>query len=57
MSGVYLLRPQNANELWATIEEGWEELSQDQNLWENLISSMPRRLNAVVEANGAMTKY
>ncbi|KAJ3615685.1 hypothetical protein MTP99_006731 [Tenebrio molitor] len=50
-------RPQNANELWATIEEGWEELSQDQNLWENLISSMPRRLNAVVEANGAMTKY
>lgn len=50
-------RPQNANELWEAIEECWEELSQDQHLWQNLIASIPRRLNKVLEANGAITKY
>lgn len=50
-------RPRNENELWAAIEESWEELSQNENYWRNLVSSMPARLNQVLEADGAMTKY
>lgn len=50
-------RPANAEELWEVIQNAWEELSEDQNYWQNLTESMPRRLDAVLEANEAMTKY
>lgn len=51
-------RAQNANELWETIHQAWEDLYENRNqLCENLINSMPRRLNAVININGAMTKY
>lgn len=50
-------RPQNENELWMAIENSWEDLSLNENYFRNLISSMHARLNRVLEANGAMTKY
>lgn len=50
-------RPQNENELWQVIENVWDELSVQENLWQNLISSMPNRLNSVLNVNGAITKY
>lgn len=49
--------PQNANQLWEAVQESWEELSHDENLWLTLIGSMPRRLEKVLQANGAITKY
>lgn len=51
------LRFRNKNELWAAIENAWEELSEDQDIWRNLILSMPTRLAQVLESNGAMIKY
>jgi hypothetical protein len=38
------------------IKERWDELRGD-NLCHNLVSSMQRRLQAVINANGAYTKY
>jgi transposase len=40
----------------ATVKERWDELRGD-NLCHNLVSSMQRRLQAVINANGAYTKY
>ncbi|KAJ8974562.1 hypothetical protein NQ317_007333 [Molorchus minor] len=58
-TGIYKrnFRPANAEELWKVIQNAWEELREDQNYSQNLIESMPRRLDAVLEANGDMTKY
>ena len=49
--------PNNAQELEGIIEDAWENLSQEVDLARNLILSMPARLQAVLDANGAMTKY
>ncbi len=48
-------RPNNADELKATVKETWASIPPQQ--CHKLISSMPRRIEAVIKAKGAPTKY
>lgn len=48
-------RPVNKDELWNRVSTAWDNL--DNNYIANLIRSMPTRLQSVIAANGAMTKY
>ncbi len=48
-------RPKNADELKATVKETWASISPQQ--CHKLINSMPRRIEAVIKAKGAPTKY
>lgn len=48
-------RPQNEIELWQKIEEIWEEITPDYT--NTLVSSMPNRLQQVLDSNGAAIKY
>ncbi len=48
-------RPNNADELKATIKETWASIPPQQ--CHKLITSMPRRIEAVIKAKGAPTKY
>ncbi len=48
-------RPKNANELNATVKETWASIPPQQ--CHKLITSMPRRIEAVIKAKGAPTKY
>lgn len=48
-------RPQNVEQLWERIQEAWIELTP--NYTAELVASMPRRLNNIIEKNGAATKY
>ncbi len=48
-------RPKNANELKATVKETWASIPPQQ--CHKLITSMPRRTEAVIKAKGAPTKY
>ena len=48
-------RPNNAEELKTTIRATWALITPEQ--CQKLIDSMPRRINAVIEAKGALTKY
>lgn len=50
-------QPETAEELWQQIEGIWNTLKQDQYLIRPFISSMPRRLQSVIDKNGGMTKY
>jgi len=43
-------------ELWKALVSAKNRLSRDREYF-NLIKSMPRRLNDVIEANGGPTKY
>lgn len=45
----------NKNELALVIQEEWAKI--DQNVTQNLVNSMPRRLQAVIDAKGLPTKY
>lgn len=49
--------PQNADDLWAGIERVWEELSEEEGFLRPFLESMTRRLQAVIDFNGEMTKY
>ena len=49
------MQPTGMLELWARVEEEWEGIPQGIVL--NLIDSMPRRIEAVLQAKGGMTKY
>jgi hypothetical protein len=49
-------RPANADQLWQTIENAWEELVDTYDM-RSLIMSMPRRLERVLVTNGSATKY
>lgn len=50
--------PRNQDQLWDQVVETWEELACDQQHWfATLVDSMPRRIRAVVEADGWWTKY
>ncbi|KAJ4429256.1 hypothetical protein ANN_26259 [Periplaneta americana] len=40
------------DELWDQVVDTWEDLAGDQNLFHNLVTSMPDRLRAVIEADG-----
>ncbi len=48
-------RPKNADELKAAIKETWASIPPQQ--CHKLITSMPRRIEAVIKAKGAPTKY
>ncbi len=48
-------RPKNADELKATVKETWASIPTQQ--CHKLITSMPRRIDAVIKAKGAPTKY
>ncbi len=48
-------RPKNADELKATVKETWAPITPQQ--CHKLITSMPRRIEAVIKAKGAPTKY
>ncbi len=48
-------RPNNADELKATVKETWASIPPQQ--CHKLITSMPRRIEAVIKAEGAPTKY
>ncbi len=48
-------RPNNADELKATVKETWASILPQQ--CHKLITSMPRRIEAVIKAKGAPTKY
>ncbi len=48
-------RPNNADELKAAIKETWTSIPPQQ--CHKLITSMPRRIEAVIKAKGAPTKY
>ena len=47
--------PRNINELKSALKEEWENL--DCSHFEAVVASMPRRINAVLEARGGATKY
>ncbi len=48
-------RPNNADDLKATVKETWASIPPEQ--CHKLITSMPRRIEAVIKAKGAPTKY
>ncbi len=48
-------RPNNADDLKATVKETWASIPAQQ--CHKLITSMPRRIEAVIKAKGAPTKY
>ncbi len=48
-------RPNNADDLKATVKETWASIPPQQS--HKLITSMPRRIEAVIKAKGAPTKY
>lgn len=47
--------PKNLNELMVILEEKWYEIEPE--ILENLVESMPRRIQAVIDSNGNPTKY
>jgi hypothetical protein len=49
------IRPQNRQDLINAINVEWHNLTPE--FCQHLISSMPRRLNSVIEKNGAAIKY
>ncbi len=48
-------RPKNADELKATVKETWASIPPQQS--HKLITSMPCKIEAVIKAKGATTKY
>ena len=51
----YEVAPNGILELWERIEEEWNKI--DAEVCQNLIESMPRRVAAVLKADGGYTKY
>jgi len=51
----YEYPPKGILELWARIEEEWDKIPVE--VCQGLIESMPRRVHAVIKANGGHTKY
>lgn len=47
--------PRGIGELWERVEKEWEAI--DKSVCQNLINSMPRRVEAVLKAKGGYTKY
>ncbi len=51
----YSKPPKGVHELWERVEEEWNKIPPE--TCQNLIASMPRRLQAVIRAKGGHTKY
>lgn len=47
--------PENRNQLWENVWEAFQEMEDD--YFQNLLNSMPRRIAKVIEAEGRWTKY
>jgi hypothetical protein len=45
-------------ELWLSITDAWNEICDyNETLSENLVNSVPHRLQSIIEASGGHTKY
>jgi transposase len=53
--GEYETQPKGVLELWERVEKTWEEIPAE--ICQNLIQSMPNRIQAVLKAKGGHTKY
>jgi hypothetical protein len=53
--GEYPKPPEGMVELWERVDREWNEI--EVGVCQNLIESMPRRVQAVVKAKGGYTKY
>ena len=53
--GEYEYPPKGVLELWEHVEKEWKGIGA--SVCQNLIESMPRRVNAVIKAKGGYTKY
>lgn len=51
----YEIPPRGILELWERVEKEWEKIGSE--VCQNLIESMPRRVEAVLKAKGGYTKY
>ena len=51
----YSTMPKGVWEIWERVAEVWNEIPPE--VCQNLIESMPRRLEAVIKAKGGHTKY
>ena len=51
----YETPPSGAEELWECCQVEWEKILKE--VCQNLIESMPRRVQAVIKAKGGYTKY
>ena len=51
----YEVPPKGAHELWERLVKEWNGIPPE--VCQNLIESMPRRIEAVIKANGGHTKY
>jgi transposase len=49
------MKPSNLDELWKIVEESWRAIAPED--LHTLVESMPRRVQAVIKANGGYTKY
>ena len=48
-------RRSNSDQLWQFVQEEWDKLSKD--FLQNLVSSLPRRMKALIKQRGGPTKY
>ena len=53
--GEYEKAPSGVLELWERVEKEWNAIRKE--VCQNLIESMPRRIEAVLKAKGGYTKY
>ena len=53
--GEYTQVPNGILQLWERVQEEWEKIELE--VCQNLIESMPRRMEAVIRAKGGYTKY
>ena len=51
----YEMPPRGILELWERVEKEWNAIPVQ--ICQNLIESMPRRMQAVIKAKGGHTKY
>ena len=51
--GIY----ENCDDLWLAISDAWIEMRENINYAQNLINSIPNRLQAIIDCNGNHTKY
>ena len=49
---LYDTPPKGVHQLWKRVEKEWNEISPE--VCQNLIESMPRRIQAVIKANGVI---
>ncbi|KAH6939830.1 hypothetical protein HPB50_021875 [Hyalomma asiaticum] len=46
-----------ADELWEAMQEEWKRIEEDTSFIEALYRSLPERMEAVIQAGGAMNCY